>query len=162
MSARIIVGIDGSETSRRAFHEAVREATWRNGRVTAVHVVQLPFVAGMEAPIYDPGILVGHGKTFVDRELERLESAYDDGFPVLVDSVIEQGHVGGSLVSVAEGRRGTKPADLVVLGSRGYGPLRGVLLGSVTTYAVHHLACPLLVVPPAEEADDAEQGATND
>lgn len=160
MSARIIVGIDGSETSRRAFHEAIREASWRDGRVTAVHCVQMPFVGGLEAPVYDPSILVGHGKAFADHELEKLEATYAGGFPVLVDAVVMQGHVGGSIVSLAEGRDGAEPAELVVLGSRGYGALRGVILGSVTTYAVHHLACPLLVVPPVESSEDETDSTT--
>lgn len=37
--------------------------------------------------------------------------------------------------------------DLLVLGSRGYGPLRSVLLGSVSTHLVRRSACPLLVLP---------------
>lgn len=166
MSARIIVGIDGSDTSRRAFHVAVEQAVWRGGSVTAVHCVQLPFVGGgYEAPVLDPLVLVGHGKTFVDAELERLEAAYPDGFPVLIDSTVEQGHPGAALVSIAQGTDGSGPADLVVLGSRGYGPIRGVMLGSVTTYVVHHLACPLLVIPPQGDRDDATDpngGVDND
>jgi nucleotide-binding universal stress UspA family protein len=38
-------------------------------------------------------------------------------------------------------------ADLLVAGSRGYGPVRRVLLGSVSTQLVHQAACPVLVVP---------------
>lgn len=38
-------------------------------------------------------------------------------------------------------------ADLLVTGSRGYGPVRRVLLGSVSTQLVHHAPCPVLVVP---------------
>lgn len=38
-------------------------------------------------------------------------------------------------------------ADLLVAGSRGYGPLRRTLLGSVSTQLMHEASCPLLVVP---------------
>jgi nucleotide-binding universal stress UspA family protein len=38
-------------------------------------------------------------------------------------------------------------ADLVVSGSRGYGPVRRVLLGSVSTQLMHEASCPVLVVP---------------
>lgn len=38
-------------------------------------------------------------------------------------------------------------ADLLVAGSRGYGPVRRVLLGSVSTHLAHHAPCPVLVVP---------------
>jgi nucleotide-binding universal stress UspA family protein len=37
---------------------------------------------------------------------------------------------------------------LTVVGSRGYGGFRGLVVGSVTTYLVHHLDSPLLIVPP--------------
>ena len=44
--------------------------------------------------------------------------------------------------------------DLLVCGSRGYGPVRSVILGSVSRALAHSAACPLLVVPrpPAEDA----------
>ena len=38
-------------------------------------------------------------------------------------------------------------ADLLVAGSRGYGPVLRVLLGSVSTHLAHHAPCPVLVVP---------------
>lgn len=40
--------------------------------------------------------------------------------------------------------------DLVVVGARGRGPVSRLILGSVSTYAVHHLPCPVLVVHPRQ------------
>jgi len=42
-------------------------------------------------------------------------------------------------------------ADLLVCGSRGYGALRSVALGSVTRALVNEAACPVLVIPPTPE-----------
>ena len=36
--------------------------------------------------------------------------------------------------------------DLIIIGSRGLGLLKGLVLGSVSTYVVHHAACPVLIV----------------
>ena len=43
--------------------------------------------------------------------------------------------------------------DLLVMGSRGYGAVRGVLLGSVSRQVVDHAACPVIVVPRGVEGD---------
>ena len=46
----------------------------------------------------------------------------------------------------------SQTADLVVVGSRGYGPHRAVLLGSVSGRLVREAACPVIVVPRGIEA----------
>ena len=53
--------------------------------------------------------------------------------------------------------RESADADLLVIGSRGYGPLRRVVLGSSTGRSLHAATCPVLVVPrrTVEELDDA-------
>lgn len=152
MPQKVIVGIDGSEESRDAFHEAIRQAEWRGCGVTALHTVPLPVFSQYDLAGIDPAIMITKGKSFVERELDLLETAYDDGFPVPVDSLVLQGHTGGNITDAAAtvGPDG-EAAELVVLGSRGYGGIRGPLVGSVTTFVVHHLTCPLLVIPPRKE-----------
>ena len=46
-------------------------------------------------------------------------------------------------------RRSRKRLDLLICGSRGYGPVRSLLLGGVTSELAHTARCPLLVVPRA-------------
>jgi nucleotide-binding universal stress UspA family protein len=46
----------------------------------------------------------------------------------------------------------SRTSDLVVVGSRGYGPHRAVLLGSVSGHLVREAACPVVVVPRGIEA----------
>jgi nucleotide-binding universal stress UspA family protein len=45
----------------------------------------------------------------------------------------------------------TEDVDLLVVGSRGWGPARRVLLGGTSHHLVHHASCPVLVVPRAAE-----------
>jgi nucleotide-binding universal stress UspA family protein len=57
--------------------------------------------------------------------------------------------------AVAELVRRTRDADLAIVGSRGYGPLRSVLLGSVSAQLVREAACPVMVVPRGAAAEAA-------
>lgn len=143
----IVVGLDGSQTSRSAFAEAVREAVWRQASVLALHVVSIPISMGAEyGAVIDIGALRQGGSELVEAELAALEASYGSGFPVPVESRVVFGHAGAELIKAAnDGEDG--PAEMVVLGSRGYGGFKGLLLGSVSTYAVHHLTCRLLIMP---------------
>ncbi|MEE9416971.1 MAG: universal stress protein [Acidimicrobiales bacterium] len=148
----VLVGLDGSDTSRKAFHEAVREATWRGTYVVAMHVVGDPLLSGYAYTFPDTDSLKANGKNFLAAEVDSLEHEHDGSFPVEVRTIVRIGHPGVQLIEAAKGlsedtAAGSDSAELVVLGTRGYGGFRGLLVGSITTYAIHHLACRLLVVP---------------
>ncbi len=146
----VVVGLDGSSTSRAAFAEAVQEAEWRGAIVLALHVVGIPVTIGAEyGAMIDIDLLREGGRELLANELAELEKGYEGGFPVPVDSKMVMGHAGVELIKAAEeGENGV--AELVVLGSRGLGGFKGLLLGSVTTYAVHHLSTRLLILPKVE------------
>ena len=143
----VVVGLDGSEASQLAFAEAVRQAQWRDGAVRAVHVYPYPVSTPYQMTVIDPEVYRRAATEWMARELDSLEERYEGRFPVEVDSTVAAGHSGVVLVDAA------RDADVLVLGSRGLGGFRGLLLGSVTTYCVHHLSCPVLVVP-APASDD--------
>ena len=149
--AFVVVGLDGSETSRVAFREAVQEASWREAEVRAVHVVPHPIALGDGfGSNVDLDRLQRAGAVFLSAELDRFEREYQAGFPIAVSGEVVLGQIGAGIIAAAEGGGG-EPAELVVLGSRGLGGFRGLLLGSVTTYAVHHLSCRVLIVPAVDD-----------
>ena len=59
-----------------------------------------------------------------------------------VKSVFEVGSPGPAVLAVAKKYN----ADLIVMGSRGLGPLKGLFMGSVSSYVTSHSTCPVLVV----------------
>ncbi|MGI9606293.1 MAG: universal stress protein [Acidimicrobiales bacterium] len=144
---RIVVGLDGSRAARHAFEAALREAQWREASLDVVHVVVVPIVAGRDISRHDIDRLRLYGQNLVDRELSVIEEEHGGSLPVGVNTHVAVGHPCVEIMAVAEGGAGADPAALVVLGSRGLGGFRGLLLGSVTTYAVHHMTAPLLIVP---------------
>lgn len=147
----VVVGMDLSETSTLAFREAIREAVWREASVLVLYVLQMPAYAAVEfgAMEIDLGEIRSAGTTALEEHLAEIESTYDGGFPVPVDSEVEIGHTGSRILQTATDH----DAELVVLGSRGLGGFRGLMVGSVTTYAVHHLRRPLLVVPAVDDEE---------
>lgn len=147
----IVVGLDGSETARAAFAEAIREAEWREADVLVLYVLAYSVSVGVEVGVGpDLSELKENGEARLAAELARLEAGYEGGFSVKVEPRVVFGHAGAELIHAAE-NAGDGGAELVVLGTRGLGGFRGLLLGSITTYAVHHLKCRLLIVPALDE-----------
>ena len=80
------------------------------------------------------------------RELgEKLDLAAERGEVETTTSLTD-----GDPAAVLEAESGE--LDLLVLGSRGYGPLRSVILGSVSAAAVEGAACPIVVTPRVDSA----------
>jgi nucleotide-binding universal stress UspA family protein len=136
---RVVVGVDGSDTSQRALGWALDEARVRQAEVELIHGWRPPVVSGeMLADVYEPCEELAH--SVVDTALGRAEL---EGLPVPVRTTVRMGSGGSVLVDAA------KNADLLVVGSRGLGGFKGLLLGSVSYQVTHHAACPVVVVPLA-------------
>jgi nucleotide-binding universal stress UspA family protein len=147
------VGFDGSPESKAALRTAGDLARDANARVRLIGVAA---EAGEIAPYPWAFNWVGMvGKELVEEVRRKLEDAAA-GLPPGVESSVEvyTGTAAGSLLDQ------TEQLDLLVVGSRGYGPVRRVLLGSVSSQLVRSAACPVLVVPrPASDEDAQEQSS---
>ena len=150
----IVVGVDGSESSRRALRFALDEARLRDSAVRMVGVWHVPVAAyggAMVAP--DPG-LVKDLEPQTGRVLERLlEDVGDDAAGLEVETVVREGAPVAMLLEEAQDaeREAAQDADLLVVGSRGLGGFRGLLLGSVGQQCAHHSPCPVVIVPHARD-----------
>jgi nucleotide-binding universal stress UspA family protein len=140
---RVVVGIDGSETSRRALRWAVEEARLREASVDVVHAWHLPYVGGYPytAGSFDP-------TPFETAARETLDSVVDgtdtSGLTAPVERIL---HLGDPAIGVLDAAKG---ADLVVVGSRGLGGFSGLLLGSVGHHVANHAPCPVVIIPPGD------------
>ena len=138
----IVVGVDGSETSQRALDWALEEARVREACVDVVHAYNLPAHAVPSlADAYAP--FDEDARRVVDQALAQADTT---GITT-VRPVVRQDSASELLVRLAEG------ADLVVVGSRGLGGFKGLLLGSVGHHVTHRAPCPVVVIPHADTPD---------
>jgi len=134
---RIVVGVDGSGASRDALRWAARQAQLTGGSLEAVISWEIAATTYYPAPLpsgYDPA---SNAKNALNETLQSVLGE-PDGLEI-VPAVI-QGPAARTLLRAANG------ADLLVVGSRGHGPLVGMLLGSVSEQCMTQATCPVVVV----------------
>lgn len=133
----VVVGVDGSPLSEAAVAFAFDAAAARRVPLVAVHTWWDTLVDPTMAPLIDwDAIEADEGEVLAER-LAGWCTKYPD---VAVERVICRDRPAHALLEQAE------RAQLVVVGSRGRGALRGLLLGSVTHALLHRAPCPVAVV----------------
>jgi nucleotide-binding universal stress UspA family protein len=143
----IAVGYDGSVEAKAALVGARSIARVRGARLRLIEVLDATWLG-------TPALMAGPGPGYVlvpeDAE-ERARTYLAETAATLADDVPTEPVVAvGAPEQVLADE--SKSADLVVVGSRGYGPHRAVLLGSVSGRLVRQSASPVLVVPRSIEA----------
>ena len=141
----IIVPTDGSVNSNRELAHAIVLASSLGASLSLVYVAnivsvisnfdQIPNASGYvtEQVALD---MEEEGKGVLDDFAKEVPEGID------VKTVFEVGSPGPAVLSVAKKYK----ADLIVMGSRGLGPLKGLFMGSVSSYVVTHSGCPVLIV----------------
>jgi nucleotide-binding universal stress UspA family protein len=139
--ARIVVGVDGSEGSQHALRWAARQAELTGARLEVVTSWEYPATYGwVPVPPEDYAL-----EEFATKSQEEAISAvFGADVPARLERKVVQGHPAEILVQASEG------AELLVVGSRGYGGFADAMLGSVSTYAIHHAHGPVTVIRPAK------------
>lgn len=133
--ARIVVGVDGSPCSRKAVRWAEDYARAADASITLVTAWHWPMSYGV------PVAYEGFDPEEDARKVVEAAAA-DLSIPRnRISTVVAQGQPGDVLVAA-----GKKDGDMLVVGSRGHGVLAGALLGSTSSYCVHHATFPVVVV----------------
>ena len=144
---KIVVGIDGSETATEALRWALSHSS-AGDLIRAVYVWQVYHGARLEVLSAEDLRQLRPKADRIVREVVDSVLADIDGPVASVEAVSYYGHPGKWLVDLSD------EVDLLVVGSRGHGGFRGLLLGSVSTYVVHHADCPVVVIRPKLTAAD--------
>jgi nucleotide-binding universal stress UspA family protein len=148
MFRRLLVAFDGSSHAKRALAEAVDLASANVGSVTVMAVAPDPSVWGLDfgynASVDFAGV-AGQMQREYRTMLDAAVATVPDGVPV--SQVLRHGAAGREIVDEAE----TSEHDLIVMGSRGRGELRSLLLGSVSHRVLEGSRVPVLVVHAEHE-----------
>ncbi|CAA9350959.1 MAG: Universal stress protein family [uncultured Nocardioidaceae bacterium] len=138
---RIVVGVDGSESSRVALRWAYEEAAHHGASLTVLAAWHTPTL-----PMSPPGAALEEGyETLPKRSalamLDELVADLEERTPAVdVRTSIEEGSPAEVLIERS------KECDLLAVGSRGHGGFAGMLLGSVSHHLVAHAHCAVVVV----------------
>ncbi len=137
--ARIVVGVDGSSSSKDALSWAARQAQSTGASLEVVTTWEWPISFGWVPPYpqgYDPE---ADAKKALD---ETVAEVLGPSPAVKVRTQVVEGHPAPVLVELSKG------AELLVVGSRGHGEFAGMLIGSVSEHCVTNAHCPVVVLRP--------------
>ncbi|MBD8079037.1 universal stress protein [Cellulosimicrobium arenosum] len=142
---RIVVGVDGSPSAEIALRHAVRQARAWDAELVAVAGVPLGSGAGLLAWL---PASIDHEQILADMTegLNVIVDRYEADSGLTIKRVVLDGS-GAELLTEF-----SAATDLIVVGSRGRGGFRGLLLGSTSQAVLHHSQCPVMVV--TKKCDD--------
>ncbi len=140
---RILVPVDGSESSMKAAEQAVSISRLCESELDFVYVVSVNGLIG-GYPLSDSELfpnaeldrIVGVGRTVLETAAERVPK----------DRIVRTHSVQGEPAEKILELERSLGADLIVMGSRGLSALKSAFLGSVSQYVVENAKCPVLVV----------------
>jgi nucleotide-binding universal stress UspA family protein len=137
----VVWATDGSRSADDALALATGLAKSSGAKLHVVHVDELV-----------PGRAGGSHRSVLEEDIERdlglkVKELKDEG----IDATLETPKIveGGVAHAIADLARDTG-ADIIVVGTRGLGPVAGLLLGSVTHRLLHIAPCPVLTVPSSD------------
>jgi len=134
---RIVVGVDGSESSLAALDWAVHQAELTGAMLEAVTTWEWPTSYGWSPPYpsdWDPS---ADAQEVLADAVKRIRQTHSG---VGLKTNVVESHPAPALVELS------LRADLLVVGSRGHGEFVGMLLGSVSEHCVTNAHCPVVVM----------------
>ena len=137
MIKNILIPVDGSEGSDKAVAQAISMAELYDAKLNFLYVAninQLAINAAISQAILEA--VMKAGKTILDRAENMVPSGIEK------KSFSETGSPAAVILEFED----KLEADLIVMGSRGLGVVKGILLGSVSQYVIERAKCPVLVI----------------
>ena len=136
----ILVGVDGSPGSRNALTWAAAEAADHGADLVVLTVWERPLLPPMGSGEVPEGALPDPSETAREDLVEVIKEELGENPPVLVQPRVKEGNPAKVLIEQSA------DADLLVVGPRGHGGFKGLVLGSVSQHVAAYAKCPVAVV----------------
>jgi nucleotide-binding universal stress UspA family protein len=141
MYKKILVPTDASEYSKRAFNQAINLAKQFQSEIIVLHVTYSPQAYWGYTVSYGISVtredLTRNGQVALEATLAGIST-----YGIKIDTVLEMGNPVNRILDYVHKEK----IDLIVMGSHGYGPILGPLLGSVSQRVLQKAPCPVLFV----------------
>lgn len=132
---KILVPVDGSKPSARAFDCACAMARGMGAKLVLLNVVIIPGFR-VEVKPEDIEYVTKKGRAVVDDFAEKAPEGLE------IEKKVEIGLPTTDLVRIADEEK----VDLIVMGNSGKGAISSFVIGSVSHYALQHVNCPVVIV----------------
>ena len=140
MFSNILVPVDGSDNSYRAFEAALLLSEKLDAKVTTIHVMETVPVVHIQSEKVLADILDSYKKESQMILSKCSEFATKKGLSINTKQL--QGNPGSTILDFCKKEK----CDIIVMGSRGLGKFKELVLGSVSSKVVHHSPSPVMIV----------------
>ncbi len=137
----IVVGVDGSPSSRKALTWAAAAAADHSADLVVVNVWEHTLLPPAGSVTVSERYVPDASQRTTDELLQVIKEELGETPPVLVQPHVKQGRPAKVLIDESEN------ADMLVVGKRGHGGFAGLVLGSVSQHVAAYAKCPVTVVP---------------
>ena len=140
MFSKILVAVDGSDVSYRALDAALFLSEKLGSKITVIHVMEnVPTVYIHSQKILDE--LLEARKNESQKILDECSSIATKKRIVITTTLLE-GNPASTILEFSQSEK----YEVIIIGSRGMGQFKELVLGSVSSKVIHHSSCPVLLI----------------
>jgi len=139
---KILVAVDGSTHSLKAFRIALDIAKNNNAKISVLTCLEKDDVGAWYVDKRTNKKIMNDAKKFVKEFLSKLEKPANDAHVPISLNILETKSTSNQIITFSN----SKKIDLIVIGSHGRGGFNKFLLGSVSNKVSQMAKCPVMIV----------------
>lgn len=140
MFSKVLVAVDGSDNSFRALDAALLLSEKLGSKVTAIHVIEVAPVVHIQSEKLLRDLVEAYEKEGQHIISKCSEIATKKGLSI--NSKLLSGDASSVILDFCEKDK----HDIIIMGSRGMGKFKELVLGSVSSKVIHHSSCPVMII----------------